>query len=86
MKWSRGCPPIPNVYANKLFWCPSIVAAAIEYIDRDDVETVVIGANWNNYLLNATRKQIDQEANQADPHHQAILQLTSFRRSPGSGN
>ncbi len=59
-----GCPPIPNVSANKLVWCPSMTASAIEYIDRDDVETVVIGAHWNNYFLNAARKRIGQEANQ----------------------
>lgn len=59
-----GCPPIPNVSVNKLIRCRFMMDAAIEYIDRDDVEAVVIGANWNNYFLNATRTQIDQEENQ----------------------
>ncbi len=46
-----GCPPIPNVYENGHPWCPPLRDAAIEYINRQDVKTVVIGGAWSGYFI-----------------------------------
>ncbi len=59
-----ACPPIPNVHESMRPWCPEFVNETIQYMDRQDVEVVVIGARWNLYFLTATRESADQETNE----------------------
>lgn len=48
-----GCLPIPNVYESNHKLCKDarVSNEVIKYINRSDVETVVIGAAWNVYFL-----------------------------------
>jgi hypothetical protein len=47
---SGGCPPIPNVHEAHHGDCSAVVASAIAYAGRPEVDSVVIGANWLNYF------------------------------------
>ena len=56
-----GCPPIPSVFEPKRVRCPELMQKTLEYLDRPDVEVVVIGARWHLYFLTATRDWSHQE-------------------------
>ncbi len=52
-----GCLPIPGVFEDHPIHagCDELRAKGFDLIRQEDVETIVIGADWNDYFLGQTR-------------------------------
>jgi hypothetical protein len=48
---SGGCPPLPGVRELHHAHCEGLLERAKRFADRDDVKTVVLGANWVGYFI-----------------------------------
>jgi len=82
---SSGCPPISHVYERTRILCSSARATAFEYANRQDVETVVIGANWNAYFLMETREDTGKMQNAMHYYYQDDgLKKQMFRGGNGA--
>lgn len=54
---SAGCPPIPDVfddYPGRHTSCPRNRANGFALMDREDVDTILVGGAWNQYFLSET--------------------------------
>jgi peptidoglycan/LPS O-acetylase OafA/YrhL len=78
-KTGGGCFPVPGIkYAQTHAHCENIMRDALYLaINMEDIENVVIGAHWNQYLLNGKNlyKKIEHGN---DSYYAALSNLSSF--------
>ncbi len=51
-----GCPPIPNVYEDHHVRCEAFRSATMKYLLSQEVDSIVVGACWNCYLIGETKE------------------------------
>lgn len=56
---SGGCIPIPNVFEDQHMPCREITGSTIEFLNRSDVDTVVVGGSWNGYFIDQIQTASD---------------------------
>ncbi len=54
-----GCPPIPGVYEDSHPDCGAFREEAIKFASNPIIESVAIGAYWNDYFIGQTKKAKD---------------------------